>query len=177
MANIQSPNIYGTAYVDALPEHVNGVLELQAASGLLQDAPSISSYLLDRSIHTDDKARALSIALPDASDETRHFILLLAHEGALKNLERIIKRTKEIYAEREDRVLAEVTSAVPLMNDELTNIANALHARLGKAVLVETAVDETLHGGITVRINDWFYDASLRGRMERLKQHLATGSS
>lgn len=173
MADIRSPKVYAEAYADAIPDSVDGVKELATAGELLKNVPIIASYLLDRSISAEDKTRALKIALPDASDETRRFILILADGGAIKRLDRILKRTKEIYAEREDRMLAEVTSAVPLTNDEVTRIAHALHTRIGKAVLVETRIDESIKGGVTVRINDWLFDVSLRGRMERLEHALA----
>jgi F-type H+-transporting ATPase subunit delta len=172
MTKTKSLNVYGEAYVDALPEQVNGVSELKLAHDLLKNAPSIVSYLLDRSMDTQDKLGALKIALPDTSDETHNFLLLLADERAIKRIDRILELVKEIYAEREDRMFVRVTSAIELTDDEVSRIGNALKNKLNKPVLIETNIDESIYGGIAVRIGDWVFDSSIRGRIERLKNTL-----
>jgi F-type H+-transporting ATPase subunit delta len=172
MANATSLALYSEAFVDALPDHVNGAEELRAAQEALHAIPNLASYLGDRSISTDDKRKALCIALPDASDETRNFVILLAKNNLIGRMERIIETVKEALAAQEGRLFAHVTSAIQLTNEEIAHVANALKARFGKPFLVETSVDESLKGGITVCVGDWVFDATIRGRLERMKKLL-----
>ena len=42
--------------------------------------------------------------------------------------------------------------------------------------VVEVPVGDALIGGLTVRVGDTLYDASVRGRLERLRQRLVAGA-
>ena len=47
-----------------------------------------------------------------------------------------------------------------------------LHELTGDEIEINEVVDESLIGGITVRIGDTLYDASVRSRLERLRARL-----
>jgi F-type H+-transporting ATPase subunit delta len=46
----------------------------------------------------------------------------------------------------------------------------------GRTVDLRVEVDEALIGGLTVRVGDTLYDASVRGRLERLRERLVAGA-
>jgi F-type H+-transporting ATPase subunit delta len=46
----------------------------------------------------------------------------------------------------------------------------------GARAEIVTAVDPDLIGGVTVRIGDRLIDASVRGRLERLRDHIVAGA-
>ena len=69
-----------------------------------------------------------------------------------------------------------MTSASPLTPDE-TNAVRAWVARTtSKTVALTTTVDESLIGGLMVRVGDTLLDASVKGRLERLRTDLLTGA-
>ena len=68
--------------------------------------------------------------------------------------------------------LAEVRTALPLDDEQRTAIAERLRALTGDRVEMNEKVDESLIGGISVRIGDRLYDASVRSRLERLRARL-----
>jgi len=73
-------------------------------------------------------------------------------------------------------VAAIVTSAAPLTADETAAVQARVEAMTGKAVTLRTDVDPALIGGLTVRVGDRLLDASIRGRLERLRSQLLAGS-
>ncbi len=73
-------------------------------------------------------------------------------------------------------VAATVASAVPLGADETKAVHARIEALLGSSVELETVVDEDLIGGLTVRVGDRYIDASVRGRLERLRDQLVAGA-
>ncbi len=73
-------------------------------------------------------------------------------------------------------VAAVVTSASPLTADETAAVRVRVEAMTGAAVSLRTEVDPALIGGLTVRIGDRLLDASIRGRLERLRSQLLAGS-
>jgi F-type H+-transporting ATPase subunit delta len=72
-------------------------------------------------------------------------------------------------------VEATVTSAVPLTADETAAIRSRVEAMAGAGVDLRTAVDPSLIGGLTIQVRDRLLDASIRGRLERLRDQLNAG--
>jgi F-type H+-transporting ATPase subunit delta len=70
---------------------------------------------------------------------------------------------------------AEVTTAVPLSDDEKQNLAESLGKVTGKKVVLKAAVDPAIIGGVTARINDQLLDGSTRRRLQDLKKEIASG--
>ncbi len=71
---------------------------------------------------------------------------------------------------------AVVTSATPLSAEETEAIAARVASLAGTTVSLRTAVDPALIGGVTVRIGDRLIDASVRGRLERLRDRIVAGA-
>jgi F-type H+-transporting ATPase subunit delta len=71
---------------------------------------------------------------------------------------------------------ATVTSAVPLTPDETAAIRTRVEAMAGTAVELRTQVDPDLLGGVTIQVRDRLLDASIRGRLERLRDQLHAGT-
>ena len=68
--------------------------------------------------------------------------------------------------------LAEVRTALPLDESQRISVMDRLHELTGDEIEINEVVDESLIGGITVRIGDRLYDASVRNRLERLRARL-----
>ncbi len=69
-------------------------------------------------------------------------------------------------------VTARVITAVPLDADARERLRGRLAAWLRRPLALETATDPGLVAGLTVRIGDWYYDGSVRGRLARLRAAL-----
>lgn len=73
-------------------------------------------------------------------------------------------------------VMAVVTSAVPLTDDETAAIRSRVEAMAGAEVDLRAEVDPGLIGGLTIQVRDRLLDASIRGRLERLRAQLHAGA-
>ena len=63
-------------------------------------------------------------------------------------------------------------TALPLDEAQRADVLERLHELTGDEIEINEVVDESLIGGITVRIGDRLYDASVRNRLERLRTRL-----
>ncbi len=110
---------------------------------------------------------ARSLALPET---VRSFLLLLADRDRLSYLAAIVQQFRDLADARLGRVRARVTSAVPLTSEEAARIAEKL-AQAGKAqVIVETAVDASILGGVVAQVGSLVYDGSVRSQLEELRR-------
>ena len=107
---------------------------------------------------------------------TRNLVLLLARRGRLSILPRVADELKRLVDLEHGVVVANVTSAQPLEPTELAAIAERVAATSGARVEVHSAVDPALIGGLTVRVGDRLIDASVRGRLSRLRESLVAGA-
>jgi F-type H+-transporting ATPase subunit delta len=105
-----------------------------------------------------------------------NLVRLLAQRGRLDILPSVASQYQRLLNRQRGIVEAVVTSAAPLTADETEALRSKLAGMTGAAVDLEVTVDEGLIGGLTVRVGDQLLDASVRGRLERLRAQLVAGA-
>ncbi len=105
-----------------------------------------------------------------------NLVLLLAKRGRLSAAPTVAAEYKRLVDGERDVVVATVASAVPLEKAELEAIGARVREMTGAQAEIVTAVDPELIGGLTVRIGDRLIDASVRGRLERLRDSIVAGA-
>ncbi len=83
-----------------------------------------------------------------------------------------IENFEALKANIENTIDVTVTSAAPMSEEQQQAMSTALQERLGRAVRIETEIDETLIGGAVIRAGDVVSDGSLRSRLEGLANAL-----
>ena len=101
---------------------------------------------------------------------------LLVQRGRAEILPAVVTEYQRLLNRRRGVVEAVVTSAAPLSADETSALRAKLAEMTGGDVDLTVRVDDALIGGLTVRVGDQLLDASVRGRLERLRTQLVTGS-
>ena len=107
-----------------------------------------------------------------ASPVTVNLVSFVVGAGRGRDLPSIIDRLVERAAQERQHVVAEVTSAVPLDDDQERRLADALGNATGKRVEVRVHVDPSILGGIVARVGDTVIDGSVRHRLDLLKEKL-----
>jgi F-type H+-transporting ATPase subunit delta len=73
--------------------------------------------------------------------------------------------------------IARVTAAAPIEDTQRTALSESLGALAGGPVELQVEVDESLLSGARIRIGDLQVDATARGRLDTLREHLAPNAS
>ncbi len=102
-------------------------------------------------------------------------VTLVVERGKVHDLPRISDEYTRLLNAHRGVVMATVTSAVPLTTEETVAIQSRVEAMAGARVDLRTAVDPDLLGGLTIQVRDRLLDASIRGRLERLRDQLHAG--
>ena len=113
----------------------------------------------------------------DVSRLALNLALLLAEHGRFAILPAVSAEYDALVRESRGIVAATVTTPTPLSVKELAGVRARVEQLAGARVELTTATDRGLLGGLTVRIGDRFIDASVRGRLERLRARLVQGTS
>ena len=114
----------------------------------------------------------LDVCADKLNDAAKNFVKVLAENGRL-NIAIEIAQGYEVHrAEAEKTVEAEVTSAFPLSDTQITLMTDALKKRLGREVNLVTKVDDSIVGGAIIRAGDLVIDGSVSGKLEKLANTL-----
>ena len=119
-----------------------------------------------------DKERVLRRAVGDVSAEALNLVLLMIRRGRPRAIPRMVEHFATLVRRERGVSLAEVRTALPLEDVQRSAVVARLHELTGDEIEINEVVDESLIGGITVRIGDRLYDASVRSRLERLRARL-----
>jgi len=119
-----------------------------------------------------DKERVLRRVVADVTPEALNLVLLMVRRGRPGAIDRMVDHFAELLRRDRGISLAEVRTALPLDETQRVAVMDRLHELTGDEIEINEVVDESLIGGITVRIGDRLYDASVRNRLERLRARL-----
>ena len=106
---------------------------------------------------------------------TINFFKLLALKQRERYLVAIMDVFSAIVDEAAGRVVAKVTTAVPITQNQEQQLVQQLSTYSGKQVRLETETDEQIQGGFIVQLGDTVFDASVTTQLQRLKRQLAKG--
>jgi F-type H+-transporting ATPase subunit delta len=107
----------------------------------------------------------------------RNLALLLAERGRFAILPSVAAEYDALVRESRGIVAATVTTPAPLSEKELAAVRARVEQLAGANVELTTTTDPRLLGGLTVRIGDDLIDASVQGRLERLRGTLTQGTN
>lgn len=122
-----------------------------------------------------EKKRALIDLLAQRSQLsllTRNLLLVVTQRGRSTHLPGIAAALRKMLLEREGVVATEVVSARALDPGERAAIERCLAEIVGHGLQANFRQDPALVGGFIARIGDRIFDASVRGRLQRLRQAL-----
>jgi F-type H+-transporting ATPase subunit delta len=149
--------------------------ELDLAAATLRTS-GLEAVLANPAIPLDQRIDAAQRILVSLSEPVRNLVLLLLRRGRIEQLPRVALEFARLDDQRKGLTHATATSATPLDAKELRAIVARLEELIGGTVELQTDVDPDLLGGLVVRIGDRLIDGSVRGRLERLRNQLASGA-
>jgi len=168
--------VYARALYDAareqgrLKEVRAGLAELAEATA---EVPELRELFRNPQLDARAKAAALEDLLAGGEELVRNFVLLLADKGRSGLIEEIAREFERLVAEDEGILHVELTTAVELSDAEARKLLKRIEQASGRKVEATRSVDPSLIGGVVIQIGSYRLDASIRGRLERLRRELA----
>ncbi|TDK41303.1 F0F1 ATP synthase subunit delta [Antarcticimicrobium luteum] len=99
----------------------------------------------------------------------RKSLALMAQKRRLFVVPQLIAALRALIAEDRGEVTADVVSAKALTKAQTEKLAKTLTARVGKTVNVNATVDESLIGGLVVKVGSKMIDTSIRSKLDSLQ--------
>lgn len=128
--------------------------------------------ILASPIHTrEEQGRAIAAiaAAMGLGSTVTNTLGLMAQNRRLFVLPDLIAQVRALIAAERGEVTAEVTSASPLTEAQAKKLAATLKKTVGKDVKINATVDESLIGGLVVKVGSRMIDTSIRAKLAHLQ--------
>lgn len=145
----------------------------------LAESMDLRQFIENPFIKPDDKKAVLrQIGSDRFHPVMQNFLMLLVDRARIVFLADICKQYQALVRQARQIILAEVTSAVEL-NDEQKEAVKQKVVQLTGAqqVELEPQIDPDLIGGVVIKVGSQVFDASIRGQLRRLGLTLSSGNA
>lgn len=140
---------------------------------LVEEQPVLRGVMTQPIITEDRKDKMVSDVFGDRITATSlDFLKLLIRKRRSDLVLETISEFRTLLADHLGIVDATAQTATAMTSDQVTRLTASLEKMTGKKLNLTTVVDGSIIGGVVVRIGDNIIDGSVRGRLDRLEQHL-----
>jgi len=165
---------YATAVYE-LARDAGDVKSLEGDIAILTSAMAESAdfnALIHSPLYGRDEQRTAIAAIAKKAGLTpvmTNTLSLMADKRRLFVVPHLVRTLREIIAEAKGEVTADVTSATALTEAQSDKLSQTLKASLGKDVSINASVDESLIGGLIVKVGSKMIDTSIGSRLSSLQ--------
>jgi F-type H+-transporting ATPase subunit delta len=147
--------------------------ELIELRQLIDENPTFGLYLADPAIGHVQRTEAMQRIFENkVSPLLYNFLRVLNTHKRLGKLEEIIAAYDELLEEKLGKVEVDLTVARPLNQEQLAAAQQQISKALCKDAVMHTYVDESIIGGMIVRVGDQLIDASVRQQLRAMRKQL-----
>ena len=146
----------------------NDIVALESA---LNDSAEFRDLIASPVYTREDQERSVAAiaAKMKLSPIVANTLGLMARKRRLFVLPQLNAELRDLIAEEKGEVTAEVTSAKAMTKAQQDKLAKTLKAQIGKDVIINVAVDDSLIGGLIVKVGSRMIDTSIASKLNNLQ--------
>jgi F-type H+-transporting ATPase subunit delta len=149
--------------------------ELADFATAVRDVPELRTALRNPQLEPRTKVAVLDDLLGESDQLLRNFLRLVAEKGRIGSIEEIAREFDRLMAREERRLNVELTTARELSDQEAQELLQQIEQASGRKIEATRRVDPNLIGGFVLQAGSMRVDASVRGRIQGLRQELVKG--
>lgn len=180
MANPTINNAAARSYAQAMLQLANEqgqawevAGELASVREVLDADPAVEQFLENPAIGPGERGQVLARAFEGkVRPVVWNFLRLLNVKGRLNLLRGIEAAYADLIDEQFGKVEVDVTVAQRLSAEELEHVRQAVGAALKRDAVVHQYVDESIIGGLVLRVQDKLIDTSVRAQLAAVRQQM-----
>jgi F-type H+-transporting ATPase subunit delta len=146
--------------------------EFEDFAAAVEESDDLRRFLQNPQIELRTKRSALEDLLEGSDKLFLNFVRLLVEKDRISEVEQVYEEWARLLA-RQERVLElELQTAVELSDEEADKVVKEIEEASGRKIVAARTVDPDLIGGLVVQAGSIRLDASVRGRLQQLREEL-----
>lgn len=171
---ISSSNDYATALFmlslenDSLDEFA---ADLATVKSVFEENPEYELLLSSPAIKKSERTEIINAAFGGSIDECIiNFINVLCDHNKLSAIYDCIKDFMALKKSAENCITAHIYTAVPLTETQKEKLKYKLQKKFHSTVIIKTAVDKSIIGGIKIEVDGKIIDGSIKEQLSDIKE-------
>lgn len=171
---------YASAYLQTvleLDKLEDAKKDMELIHSVIANSRDLQLFLKSPIVRSDKKMSALTeIFESQVGDEAMHLITLLVKKKREALLQAISKGVLNLYNIEKNIIEVDVKTAYNLTKNQEKILLQSLEKRTGKNVKMDLRVDESILGGVVIKIDDTVIDDSVKHKISQLKNQFAANA-
>ena len=147
--------------------------ELAEFADAMSESRDLQVFFFSPYFSSQEKKEGISKLVEDADERFVNFLELLAERHRMPVLFRVRRSFDALWSEENKLLPVTVKSAVELDESLVKGIGERIQEQTGRKIELSSEVDEDVLGGLVLQVGNMVLDASVRGRLERLRKQVA----
>src|SRR5918999_943640 len=147
--------------------------ELDEFADALDEDRNLQVFFFSPYFSSQEKKDAIEGLVEGASEHFVRFLELLAERHRMPVIFRIRRVFDELWAEENKLLTVRLKSAIELDKSTVKDIGKKIQEQTGRKIELTQEVDPDVLGGLVMQVGNMVLDASVRGRLERLRKQVA----
>lgn len=148
--------------------------ELKEVSSLITTTNDLNNAMKSPLISKLEKIKLIDVLFAEKIDnDLKNFLKILIEKGRINSIKSIEATYKELLNEKNNIIEGYVISAVPMQNEKIKELEKELSKKYNKNVTLENKVDESVLGGVLVRLGNTEIDGTIKTRLDGLRNQLS----
>ena len=167
--------VYARSLFEVAREHslLDTVREqLGQFADVLHDNRQVAIFLFSPYFSTAEKKAGLERAITGAEPIFTNFLDALLERHRMPAIYRIRAAYQKLWDDENRMLAVQVTSAVPLDEKTVNSIGARIGEQTGRTIELSSKVDDSIIGGIVLRVGNVILDASISNRLEQLRKQV-----
>ena len=147
--------------------------ELRDLRQVVESDPLFVDFFSDPSVGRDKRAEIVDRVLgSQVSPLVKNFVRVANEHNVLRHLPKISEQYDELLDEMLGKVEVDVTVAQRLSADQLEAVRQKVGQAIKKDAVIHQYVDDSIIGGMVLRVGDQVIDGSVRAQLDSLRQKM-----
>ena len=177
----QSAKIYADALIETAKDDrlsYNEIFEdINTISQILKSSGDLKKILLTPAVPSEKKIEIIEdVFTSQVKPDILNFLKILAEKKRFDELDLIIEAFKKEYDEIQNLKCVTIISAVDLSDEYKAKIVSKLQEKLQKNIIADWQKDDSIIGGLVIKIDDDVIDTSIKNKLENLSKNIIKGN-
>jgi ATP synthase F1 delta subunit len=147
--------------------------QLDQFADALDTSRELQVFFFSPYFSSEEKKDGVEKVIDGGNEHFVNFLELVAERHRMPAIFRIRREFDELWRVENKLLEVRITSAVELDEDLVKSIGSRIEDQTGQRIELDANVDPDVIGGLVLRVGNLVLDASVRGRLDRLRKEVA----